>query len=45
LQPALCGVLEPRRLPTPQGPEAQTSQAGGSLCTHQAVYLFSIFLS
>ena len=37
LQPALCGVLEPRRLPTPPGPEAQTSRAGGSLCTHQEV--------
>jgi hypothetical protein len=35
LQPALRGVLEPRRLPSPPGPEAQTSQAGGSLCTHQ----------
>jgi hypothetical protein len=34
VQPALRGVLEPRRLPLP-GPEAQTSRAGGSLCTHQ----------
>jgi hypothetical protein len=34
MQPALCGVLEPRRL-LPPGPEAQTSRAGGSLCTHQ----------
>jgi hypothetical protein len=35
LQPALCGVLEPRRLPKPPGPEAQTSRAGGSLCTRK----------
>jgi hypothetical protein len=34
VQPALRGVLEPSRLPPP-GPEAQTSRAGGSLCTHQ----------
>ena len=34
VQPALRGVLEPRRL-LPPGPEAQTSRAGGSLCTHQ----------
>jgi hypothetical protein len=34
VQPALRGVLEPRRLPLP-GPEAQTSRAGRSLCTHQ----------
>jgi hypothetical protein len=33
VQPALRGVPEPRKLP--QGPEAQTSRAGGSLCTHQ----------
>jgi hypothetical protein len=32
-QPALRGVPEPRRLPL--GPEAQTSRAVGSLCTHQ----------
>jgi hypothetical protein len=36
VQPALRGVPEPRRLP-PLGPEAQTSRAGGSLCTHQEV--------
>jgi hypothetical protein len=34
VQPALRGVLEPRRSPPP-GPEAQTSRAGGSLCTQQ----------
>jgi hypothetical protein len=34
LQPALRAVPEPRRLPPP-GPEAQTSRAGGSPCTHQ----------
>jgi hypothetical protein len=34
LQPALCRGLEPRRL-LPPWPEAQTSRAGGSLCTHQ----------
>jgi hypothetical protein len=34
VQPALRGVLEPRRLPPPPGSEAQTSQAGGFLCTH-----------
>jgi hypothetical protein len=33
VQPALRGVPEPRRLPP--GPEAQTSRAGGPLCTHQ----------
>jgi hypothetical protein len=36
---AAC-VLEPRRLQLP-GPEAQTSRAGGSLCTHQEGGLLS----
>ena len=40
VQPALRGVLEPRRLLLP-GPEAQTSRAGGSLCTHQEGGLLS----
>jgi hypothetical protein len=44
VQPALHRVPEPRRLPP--GPEAQTSRAGGPLCTHQEggqLSLFSLF--